>query len=142
LKAPLALGWIATLALPVQGQLVRQAYEEALQQGRSEGKCVYVAFLGEDWSLSSKRFKGAILQNDAFVKFAAERLIYFPVEARRKPPLTKEETAILQSLVIHFDIKSYPTMIIIAPDGQEILRHTYKEMDAKAYVELLEAVIP
>jgi thioredoxin-related protein len=126
----------------VAGELVDQPLESALEQARSEGKHLYMAFLGEGWSLSSKRFKEVVLESTAFIEFAGEGLIYYPVEARRKPPLTKEETAVLQSLVIHFDIKSYPTFIIIAPDGNEVLRHAYKDLSAGAYIELLEAIIP
>ena len=122
--------------------LLDRTLAEALGEARTKGRHVYIAFIGEDWSLSSKRFKESILETKAFRELCDEKLVYFPVEARRKPPLTKEETAVLQALVIHFDIKSYPTIIIVGPDGTETLRHTYKEMEAEAYVALLEAILP
>lgn len=103
---------------------------------------MFVAFLGEGWSVSSKKFKEAVLSEPAFKDFAERNLIYFPVEARRKPKLTSEETAVLQSWVIYFDIKSYPTLILIAPDGQELLRHGYRDLDASEYINLLEAILP
>lgn len=101
-----------------------------------------VAFLGEGWSVNCMRFKEAVLDTDAFREFAKERLVYFPVEARRKPKLSSEETAVLQSWVIHFDIRSYPTLILIAPDGQEILRHGYKDLGVEDYIRLLQAILP
>lgn len=125
-----------------EGPVLERPLEEALEQAREESKLLYVAFLGEDWSLSSKRFRQTVLSSEAFTAFAADAAIYYPVMARRKPPLTKEETAQLQALVIHFDIKSYPTLIILAPDGQELLRHGYKELSAEDYVALLRAVLP
>jgi hypothetical protein len=103
---------------------------------------MFVAFLGEGWSVSSKKFKEAVLSAPAFIDFAKRNLIYFPVEARRKPRLTSEETAVLQSWVIHFDIKSYPTLILIAPDGQELLRHGYRDLAASEYIKLLQAILP
>jgi len=118
------------------------ALENVMERAQTEGKFLYIAFLGEGWSVSSKRFTETVLETPAFRAFAEEALIYFPVEARRKPPLTKEETAVLQSWVIHFDIKAYPTFILIAPDGQELLRHGYREMDAQAYLDLLRSVLP
>jgi hypothetical protein len=64
------------------------------------------------------------------------------VEARRKPPLSKKETEILHGLVARFNIMSYPTLILIAPDGQEVLRHGYKELEPEEYVRLLQSIIP
>ena len=122
--------------------LEAKAFEEAVQRSRLEQKHLFVAFLGEGWSVSSKKFKEAVLSDPAFINFAERNLIYFPVEARRKPKLTSEETAVLQSWVIHFDIKSYPTLILIAPDGQELLRHAYRDLDASEYINLLDAILP
>lgn len=139
-------GLVVTFGLLVsphlQGELIERTLEEALAEAQSESKLLYVAFLGEDWSLSSKRFMDNILSSPEFQAFAKEEIVYFPVMARRKPPLTKEETAQLQALVIHFDIKAYPTVIILAPDGQEMLRHPYKEISVTDYIDLLKAILP
>ena len=132
------------LGLPlatVEG-LPEKSLTDALDQAKSESKCLYVAFLGEDWSVSSDRFAKTVLNAPTFQEFAGTELIYFPVKARRKPPLNKSETARLQALVIHFNIKSYPTLIVLAPDGQEILRHGYKDIGPEAYVELLRKILP
>ena len=123
-------------------RIEKVALERASQQAVVENRHMLVAFLGEGWSVNCMKFKEAVLDTHAFREFANERLVYFPVEARRKPKLSSEETAVLQSWVIHFDIKSYPTLILIAPDGQEILRHGYKDLDVKAYIKLLQAILP
>ncbi|HSH09251.1 MAG TPA: hypothetical protein VK995_02610 [Oceanipulchritudo sp.] len=122
--------------------LASHSLDEAMEQARAEGKYLYIAFLGEGWSMSSKRFKDSVLETDAFKSFADHALVYFPVEARRKPPLSKDEREALHAWVIQFDIMAYPTFILIAPDGQELLRHGYREMESEAYVELLRSVLP
>jgi thioredoxin-related protein len=119
-----------------------EALEEAVSEARKEGKYLYVAFLGEGWSLSCKRFKATILESSSFKQFSEENLVYLPVEARRKPKLTPGEVAVLQSWVIHFDVKAYPTLIIIAPDGEELLRHGYRDLTPEAYIELLNNILP
>lgn len=119
-----------------------EALEEAVSVAKKEGKHLYVAFLGEGWSLSCKRFKATILESSSFKEFAHEHLVYFPVEARRKPKLTPDEVAVLQSWVIHFDVKAYPTLIIIAPDGEELLRHGYRDLAPEAYIDLLANILP
>ena len=118
------------------------ALEEATQRAAIEKKHMLVAFLGEGWSVNCKKFKESVLDTPEFREFAEKYLIYFPVEARRKPKLSSDETAVLQSWVVHFDIKSYPTVILIAPDGQEVLRHGYRELVVKDYMQLLQAILP
>ena len=142
LLARLGLGLILLASPQAQGSVLERPFEEALDQAREESKLLYVAFIGEDWSVSSKRFMEEVLSSAAFRAFASEKMVYFPVLARRKPPLTKLETAQLQSLVIHLDIKCYPTVVILAPDGQELLRHGYKDMTPEAYLDLLKAALP
>lgn len=118
------------------------ALEKAVLESRETQKYMLVAFLGEGWSVSCGKFKDRVLDTPLFREFAGENLVYFPVEARRKPKLTPGETAVLQSWVIHFDIKAYPTLILIAPDGQELLRHGYKDIHAEEYIDLLRAILP
>ena len=115
--------------------------DEACARAAAEGKFLYVAFLGEGWSVASGKFAAKVLESDDFKTFAASRLVFFPVLARRDPPLSREETALLQSWVIHFDIKSYPTVILLGPDGREVLRHAYRDITSARYVELLSAII-
>lgn len=122
--------------------LEKGALETASRRASDENKHMLVAFLGEGWSLGCKKFKQSVLETGEFKEFAAEYLVYFPVEARRRPKLSPEETAVLQSWVIHFDIGTYPTVILLAPDGQEILRHGYRDIDAAAYIRLLKAIMP
>jgi hypothetical protein len=122
--------------------LLETDWPVARQQAEVEGRHLYVAFLGEGWSMASDRFHQSILQSPEWEAFAGEQLVYCPVLARRKPKLSKDETAHLQALVIHFDVKAYPTLILLAPDGNEILRHGYREDSAEDYIDLLQAVLP
>ena len=137
---------ILTLVLPLKAaepiDLLQDDWDAALSEAGESGKCLYVAFLGDGWSVSSNRFQERILESEAFKELTEARLIYCPVRARRTPKLDKEETARLQALVIHLDIKSYPTVVLIAPDGSEILRHGYREDSAEDYLALISAVIP
>ncbi|NBD38070.1 MAG: hypothetical protein GVY10_05840 [Verrucomicrobia bacterium] len=116
--------------------------EEVMLQSRETGKPVLVAFLGPDWSVACRKFQQRVLSSDAFTSFAREHLLYWPVQARRQPRLQKKERARLQALVIHFDIRAYPTILLLDPDGTERLRHGYREISGKAYVRLLEALLP
>jgi thioredoxin-related protein len=122
--------------------LLESSWEEALQAAAGQNRHVLVAFLGEDWSVASKRFKEDILEAPEFRAFADKRLVYCPVNAHRMASHAKQEAAKLHSLVIHFDIKEYPTILLFSPDGAELLRHGYRKDSAADYVNLLEAILP
>lgn len=144
LRLTSALFLVLPLAL-LRGEtvdLLEEDWSVALAAANASGAHLYVAFLGEDWSVASDRFASKVLDTDTFRDFARENLVYCPVRARRSPKLSKNETARLQAVVIHFDIKSYPTFLLIAPDGSEILRHGYRTDSAREYVDLLKAILP
>ena len=122
--------------------LLEEDWSTALNTAEASGAHLFLAFLGEDWSVASDRFSSNVLETQAFENFARDRLVYCPVRARRSPKLAKEETARLQSLVIHFDIKTYPTFLLIAPDGSEVFRHRYRDISAESYLNLLKAILP
>lgn len=126
----------------MHAELSEDAVDNAMKEALTEGKHLLVAFLGTGWSMSSDRMNRKIFQDPSFKDYAANELIVLLLEARRKPPLSKEETKIFHEWVTQFDIMSYPTVILLAPDGQEVFRHGYRELDANAYVELLSNVIP
>lgn len=125
-----------------QVNLLEEPWSVATTKAMETGKHLFIAFLGDGWSVSSKRFSKAVLDSPQFKEFASERLVYCPVLARSHPKLGKRQMARLQSLVIHLDIKSYPTCILLAPDSSEILRHGYRGESAEEYVALLEALLP
>lgn len=121
--------------------LLESEWEAILGEAQKTNRFLYVAFLGKDWSVSCKRFNQNILESSTFKKFAEERLIVTSLNAQGGK-FPKKTAAKLQSLVIYFDIKSYPTILLIAPDGSETLRHGYREDTAQAYVDLLKAILP
>lgn len=141
--AALVCGLFGSVASPADVSaepVITLPLEEVLVQAAQANLPVLVVFIGTDWSVACMRMQRRIFQDPAFQNFATDRLIYFPVNARRTPKLDNRETALLQSLVIHFSIKSYPTVILLDPDGKERLRHGYRDLSAEEYVEILSAL--
>jgi thioredoxin-related protein len=136
---------VAFPVLPVpaaQENLLETPLEEVLNEAATQNRHLYIAFLGKEWSVACKRFKASILDSAEFQDFADTHLLYCPVAGGRMGSRAKEEAARLQSLVIHFNIMRYPTILLLSPDGSELLRHGYREDSAEAYVSLLKAILP
>jgi hypothetical protein len=122
--------------------LLTEDLNEVLAKARDKGLYLHLSFLGSGWSMASDRFDEAVLESSEWKAFTDGRILIAEARARRKPKLTKEETAHLQALVIHFDIETYPTFILLAPDGREVLRHGYRDVSGASYVDLMEALLP
>lgn len=134
------LGWV-----PLFGEwtnLLETDLDLVFEQAASERKSIYIAFLGKDWSVASDRFEETVLKDSGFLRFAGEHFLLCVVQGTVRPKLPKLVQARLQALVIHFEIKAYPTFLLLAPDGVEILRHGYREIEATEYIHLLRAILP
>ncbi|KAF0093548.1 MAG: hypothetical protein E1N59_2817 [Puniceicoccaceae bacterium 5H] len=112
----------------------------AMEQAQQEGRYVFLAFLGLDWSVASKQWWQEVGQSEVFQDFADERLVLVLAEgtAKKQP---KEDEEAHHRLVQQFDIKSYPTFLILAPDGSIILTHGTTEAPADEYVAALRALL-
>jgi len=115
--------------------------KSAVENAKDEGKFIYLSFVGSDWSVASKKWSEEILDSSAFKSFAEENLVLLELDARRKPPLKKLERAELQAMVIEFDIKTYPTFILLSSNGLELHRHGYLEVSAEEYTNALGTLI-
>jgi len=140
--------WVIVLALwslsPVYGavtNLLDSKLEDLLKQAALEQKPVLIAFIGRGWSVASDRFEQRVLKDEAFVEFSRNHLLLGEIHGRAHPKLPKKIQARLQALVIHFDVKAYPTFILLAPDGTEVLRHGYRDITGEQYADLLRAVL-
>jgi len=138
----LAIPLLALGPKPPSGEEMLPKYEAAQAEAMATGKTVYLAFLGEDWSVASKAWVRDIMDSEAFQALAAERLVVLTVDANLSEQPDKRREAHLQALTITYNIKSYPTLILVAPDGREILRHGHRTISAPDYVAALEAVLP
>lgn len=118
----------------------------ALEQAQAEGRYVLVAFLGLDWSVSSKQWWRDIAESPQFQAFAEQRLVLVLADgtARKRDEDRKVDTALTEAhwaLVKQLDIKSYPTIVLLAPDGAVMLRHGSTATDAAAYVQALSTLL-
>lgn len=145
MKRSICLVLLLTAVLDAPAQqidLLESSWENVIEVAAESKRHILVAFLGEDWSVASERFRSNIFESTAFREFADERLVFCPVDAHRMASRAKTRAAKLQSLVIHFEIKAYPTIILLAPTGEELLRHGFRDDSPERYTALLEAILP
>ena len=116
--------------------------DEALAKAASEKKKVYACFSGSDWCGWCKRLESEILSKDAFLS-AAEKdfvLVYIdsPSNENLLSPWAKEHNP---KLVKKYEIKGFPTALVLDKDGKVLATTGYKRLPPQKYASHLKAIV-
>ena len=99
-------------------------FEAAKKQASAEKKPILMFFTGSDWCGWCKRLHSDVLDKDEFQKFAKENVILleldFPQEKKQSDELKKQNAELNKK----FKIDGYPTMVLVASDGEKELDRT------------------
>lgn len=98
-------------------------------------------FSGSDWCGWCMRLDGEVFSKSEFKKYAKKNLVCVLVDfphQKKQSNLQKEQNA---RLAEKYGINGYPTVIILAPDGELVGRTGYVEGGAKNYVGQLKKMI-
>jgi protein disulfide-isomerase len=82
-----------------------------------------------------------VFNEQIFSDYAKTNLILLKLDFPRSIPQTKDEKAQNEALAQQFRIESFPTIIILNPQGKAIARTAYREGGVAAYVEHLKSLI-
>ncbi|MDP0500379.1 MAG: hypothetical protein Q7P63_09790 [Verrucomicrobiota bacterium JB022] len=130
------------LALPLRAAEWRETQDlpTVLQEAQAKGRYVYLAFLGLEWSVASRKWWQEVGQQPEFLKFADERMILVLANGTARK-LPKEEEAAYQALVQHYDVQAYPAFYILAPDGSVLLQHGTTPASPAQYLQALDTLL-
>ena len=118
--------------------------EEAQEQAKAEKKIVLLEFTGSDWCPPCKALKKNVFDTDKFKTYAKENLVLVELDfPRDKNKITKEQSAYNRSQAKKFEVKGYPTVILLAADGKKITRKVgySAKISVESYIEALTTAI-
>ena len=116
---------------------------EARNQARKENKTILVDFTGSDWCPPCKKLKANVLDSPTFAEFAKKKLVLlevdFPNDKSKLTPATHAENAKLKQ---RFRVSSYPTVILLDQNSQELGRMVGFGGDSpESYIQKIEGFI-
>ena len=110
----------------------------ARQRASAERKHLLLDFTGSDWCGWCIKMKRETLSKKAFLEYAAKNLVLveldFPERKRQSEAVRKANEAHR----VHFKVESYPTLILLDPDGKELGRTEYVAGGPDAFMARLE----
>lgn len=97
--------------------------EQAKQQAKAENKLILLKFSGSDWCIPCIQLQKDVIDNEAFVNFAKEKVIVLLADfpRRKKNLLPKDEQAVNEQLAERYNPKGeFPLMVLLDADGKEL----------------------
>lgn len=133
----LAVGWFA-LSVVAAGDWLTD-YNQALAKAKAEKKLVLLDFTGSDWCPPCKNLHKNVLSTREFLDYAAKNLVLVEVDFPRQKQLPAEQRKANQALAERFNIRAYPTIVLLNAEGRELGRtQGYSGESAKAFISRLE----
>lgn len=126
--APLKLNWMTS-------------YEDALNTAKAEKKPILLFFTGSDWCGWCHKLENEVLDTMEFSDSASGKFIFVVVDFPMKKPLDAKLTAQNKELQKKFDVKGFPTIILIDDQQHQIGVTGYRPGGAKAYYEHLMKMV-
>ena len=99
-----------------------ESFEEIVASAQAESKPIVLEFTGSDWCPPCKMMHKEVFGTEAFQKFAEENLVFVKVDFPKRKELPAEEAQRNESLAKQFDVRGFPTVVILNSDGKEVAR--------------------
>jgi thioredoxin-related protein len=135
------LGQISTQPEPSEDGW-KDALAPALEEARRDGKDVLVDFTGSDWCHWCKRLDAEVFSHQEFFDGARQNFVLveldFPREGgERHAAMTEAQHARNRAEAEAFGIESFPTVLLLTPDGVDYAKTGYRQGGPQAYVDHL-----
>jgi len=117
-------------------------YEEAVESAKQGSKPLVLFFTGSDWCGWCNKLEEEVFDDAEFAKLAGDKYVFlkldFPLYAAQSPQLNAQN----KQLQKKYEIKSYPTLVLIdARDQKQIGVTGYRPGGSKQYVQHLQKMV-
>src|SRR5215470_3656367 len=112
--------------------------EAAQARAKKENKLVLLDFTGSDWCIWCKKLKREVFDKPEFAQFAQSKLVLVEVDFPQHKTLPDAQQQANARLDKTYGISSYPTIILLDPDGKQVGRMGYVFGGASAFIAKLE----
>lgn len=138
--APVAAFFVAGHAMAADGWLA--SYEDALARAERTGRPILTVFTGSDWCAHCRTLEEKVLNTEVFSRWAEERVVLLMIDMPQQG-ISQEERQARSRVCIKYGVRSFPSTVLIAPDGARITAQTgYKGQAADAWLAALDDHLP
>ena len=143
-KSPLIVACLFTLFFSFHQKLESKQirwftnYEEGVQQARLNSKPVAVLFTATDWCSWCKKLEREVFEKSEFAEDVGDKFVFIKLDFRVNDPLPQDQVAANKQLQKQFNVKGYPTLILLDGKHQQLMGQAgYLEGGPKVYANHL-----
>lgn len=139
----IAITLFLTTPASLQGDdsIWRTDYAEAQQDAQKNNKHVLLDFTGSDWCRYCVYMEKTVFSSDEFKRYADEHLECVYLDFPNEKELPEELVEQNQALKEKFNVKGFPTYILLGPDGNEVYRTSGASSWTWLFIERIDEVI-
>jgi protein disulfide-isomerase len=130
----MVLGLIAAVCQPACALEWLTDLPTALARAQKENKAVLLDFTGSDWCGWCQKLKREVFDQFDFACYANPNLIMVEVDFPRHKSQSLDQINANANLAVKYDIKGYPTIILLNSSGQQIGQTSYVEGGTSAFI--------
>ena len=116
-------------------------FDEASAEAKSSGLPILLDFTGSDWCGWCIRLDKEVFSQPEFKAYASKSLVLvkldFPRAGKQSNALKKQNEALSKK----YEIRGFPTIVLVSPEGEEIERTGYQRGGAAEYVSHLKELL-
>jgi protein disulfide-isomerase len=113
-------------------------FQAALKKAAKENKHIVANFSGSDWCGWCKRLDKEVFATSEFVQEATKQFVLLMIDTPRdKSRLTEKARKENPDLVKKFEIRGFPTVVVLDPKGKEVCRLGYQQGGPEKYLKRL-----
>ena len=116
-------------------------FEAAKVKASEEQKSLLLDFTGSDWCGWCIKLDKEVFSQQAFKDFAADSLVLVELDFPRAKGQSAELKAQNKALAEKYNIRGYPTILVLSPEGELIEKTGYQRGGAEAYVAHIKEII-
>ena len=111
---------------------------EAIEESKVSGKPIFAFFTGKEWCSWCKKLEQQVLSKEGFISYAKENLVLLELDfPRGKRNLPQKQIELARK----FNIKGYPTVILMDASTNKIAKTGYEAMSPEQYVDHVKALL-
>jgi len=116
-------------------------FSKAREQAKAEGKFVLVNFTGSDWCGWCIKLRKDVFLRPEFEGYAKSNLVLLEVDFPKRKPLPAAVQQHNQKLAEQFQVRAYPTLMVLDAKGTKLGRISYGTGGPKPFIAEVEKLI-
>lgn len=123
---------------PVRAVEWREDLAAAARDARESRRLLLLNFSGSDWCGWCKRLDAEVFSQPAFEAYAQSNLVAMVADFPQRTPQDPALQAQNMRLMRHFQVNTFPRLLLFSPDGELIGELGYQPGGAEAFIRAIQ----